>query len=165
MTCERCRRPMRARRSTAHAPYRYLESGLRGVDLIGVTISTCPACGEEVVSIPKLGQLHQAIAGALLTKPGALAGDEIRFLRKNAGIAASRFAELLGIDPAHLSRAEHGKRELGAPTERLARAVIAAAMKRADIPAILLAPAAKSKRARERLPMFVMRGDAWRQAA
>lgn len=166
MTCERCHLPLRARRSTAREPYRYLESGLRTVGLVGVAVHACPQCHEEAAEIPKVGQLHQAIAEALLTKPGPLAGDELRFLRKNAGIAAAQFAELLGIDPAHLSRAEHGKRGLGAPTERLARAVIAAAMKRANISEILLtARGAKDKRDREKPPVFVIRGNAWRQRA
>jgi transcriptional regulator with XRE-family HTH domain len=66
------------------------------------------------------------IAKALLFKEGLLVGEEIRFLRKNAGLSAKEFARLIQVDPAHLSRVENGKTEtLSAATDKLARAVAA----------------------------------------
>jgi DNA-binding transcriptional regulator YiaG len=163
---ERCRRSLRARRSTVREPYRYRESGLGSVGLVGVTVYACPQCHEEAAEIPRVGLLHQAIAEVLLTRRGPLAGDELRFLRKHAGIPAAQFAELLGIDPAHLSHAEHGKRGLGVPTERLVRAVIAAAMKRTNVSEMLLtAPGAAALRAREKPALFMIRGNVWRRQA
>jgi DNA-binding transcriptional regulator YiaG len=74
--------------------------------------------------ILRRGQLHNLIANDLLRRKGRLAGEEIRFLRRHAGLPSGRFAALLGIDPAHLSRVENGKvPTLGVPTDRLARLV------------------------------------------
>ena len=68
MTCQLCQRSLRARRSTVREPYRYRESGLRAVGLVGVTVHACPQCHEEAAEIPKVGLLYQAIAEVLLTK-------------------------------------------------------------------------------------------------
>ena len=133
MTCETCGATMKARAATKNRPHYYAIGGLPQFPLTeGVTVYTCPKCRAESVEIEAPGWLHQHITRALLTKPTPLTGDELRFLRKQAGFAAQRFAEMIGVDPAHLSRIENGKREgLGTTTERLARLIIAMAEERA----------------------------------
>lgn len=125
--CENCRLPMRMREATVEQPYAYDLSGLKNVALVGIQVWECTRCRAEMPVIPRVADLHRVIVESLIYKPTPLAGDEIRFLRKNAGFAAQKFAALLGIDPSHLSRVETGKtRRLGRPSDLLARAVVSA---------------------------------------
>jgi transcriptional regulator with XRE-family HTH domain len=117
---------MEAREATVERPYRYDLSGLNNVFLAGITIYECGRCDVKVPAIPKIAQLHGLIAKGLLLKDGLLVGDEVRFLRKNAGLAAKEFARLIQVDPAYLSRVENGKGGSFSPgTDKLARAVVA----------------------------------------
>jgi putative transcriptional regulator len=118
---------MVVRKTTADRPYRYDLSGLDNVLLVGVEVRECQRCRAQVPVIPKIGQLHRAIAKYLVFKNGLLTGREIRFLRKNAGLSNKKFAALLEIDESHLSRVENGKiGSLGAATDKLARAFVEA---------------------------------------
>ena len=129
MTCETCGAVMKERSVTKERPYYYAIGGLPQFPLTtDVRVSECTKCRAESVEIQAPGRLHRKIARALLAKPVPLTSNELRFLRKNAGFSAQRFAEMIGVDPAHLSRIENGKREsLGITTERLARAIVAMA--------------------------------------
>lgn len=69
-------------------------------------MSGCPA---EMPIIPRVCELHRVMADSLIGQPEPLSGDQIRFLRKSIGLAARKFAALLQVDPAHLSRVETGK--------------------------------------------------------
>ena len=122
--CEYCSAEMEAKTATIEKPYPYLLSGVKDVFLVGIMVLSCPACGSESPIIPKMADLHRAIEITLMQKKESLRGDEIRFLRKNAGFAAQDFAALLGITPSHLSRIENGKTsKLGSSADRLARIV------------------------------------------
>lgn len=124
MKCDICDAPMRERRATAKAPYYYVLGGLPHVGLVGITVYECPGHSISPV-IPRIGELHRVIAGTFVSKPGPLTGAELRFLRKNVGLSAQKFAALLVVDPAHLSRVENGKqRALGPSTDRLARLIV-----------------------------------------
>jgi transcriptional regulator with XRE-family HTH domain len=87
----------------------------------------------ESVVIPRVAALHQLITESLLRKPFLLSGSEIRFLRKEAGIASKNLAAKLNITPEHLSRVENGKNgkkkikkeTLGPQADKLIRAIIA----------------------------------------
>jgi transcriptional regulator with XRE-family HTH domain len=123
-TCESCGGNMQVARATSEKPYRYLISGVKDLFLVGIFVASCPACKQESPIIPRMAELHRVIATSLLQKKEFLRGDEIKFLRKNAGFAAQDFAALLGITPSHLSRIENGKtKQLGSPADRLARLV------------------------------------------
>ena len=99
------------------------------VFLIGVKVWTCAYCREESAVIPKIGQLSDVLAHALLEKSAPLTGEELRYLRKHAGFAAHEFAALLRIDPAYLSRVECRKvKHLSGIGETLARLLIRAAL-------------------------------------
>src|SRR5919108_1905434 len=128
MNCDVCKVPMKERRTTAQAPYLYALAGLPHVGLANITVYDCPSCKATVPVIPRVGELHRMITDMFIRKPEPLTGAELRFLRKNAGFSAQKFAALLVIDPSHLSRVENGKeKRLGPSTDRLARAIIVAA--------------------------------------
>ena len=99
----------------------------RGLDvvLMSVEVRRCPSCGEEEIVIPRIGQLHKVIAMAFARKPGRLQPAEIRFLRTYLGHSSSDFAELLGVDPATVSRWENTRKPqtMGRPYETLLRAL------------------------------------------
>jgi hypothetical protein len=96
--CELCGEVMVAKKATMAEPYRYQMSGLDNVFLASIDVRQCGKCGARVPVIPRIEQLHKAIARYLVFKKEMLSGKEIRFLRKNAGLAANQFAALLGLD-------------------------------------------------------------------
>ena len=65
--------------------HRYRESGLENVVLKGIDIFRCN-CGERIVSVPRVLELNALIGENLIRKDSPLAGNEIRFLRKNMGL-------------------------------------------------------------------------------
>lgn len=121
MNCTACGTQLIQRSSTAKAPYLYHASGLSNVFLSGITVHACPLCKTEAPIIPRVGELHRAIADILSRKTVPLAGSEIRFLRKNIGIAGKKLAAVLGITPETLSRVENGKQSLRPGLEHLVR--------------------------------------------
>ncbi|MBW1764937.1 MAG: type II toxin-antitoxin system MqsA family antitoxin [Deltaproteobacteria bacterium] len=87
--------------------YQYIESGLDNVYLVGIEIHKC-SCGEEIINLPAVAELHTLIALNLIKKKSSLNGNEIRFLRKNLGLTAKKLGEIIGIDNATISRWEKG---------------------------------------------------------
>jgi len=129
MRCDECQGTMAARVATEERPYLYTLSGLHGVGLVGITVWTCGTCGEQSPEVPRMGELHRLIARTLIQQPHLLRGDEVRFLRKQAGFAAGEFATLLGVDRTHLSRVENEHTPtLGETSDRLVRALVTIAM-------------------------------------
>lgn len=88
--------------------YRYLESGLDNVIIRNIEIFQC-SCGEHSAFIPKIMEIHKAIAKCLIEQTRPLSGREIRFLRKNMGMKALILARFLGVDKATVSRWENDK--------------------------------------------------------
>jgi putative zinc finger/helix-turn-helix YgiT family protein len=161
--CELCGTAMVTKKVTLAEPYRYQMSGLDNVFLTGIDVRQCGKCAAQVPVIPKIEQLHKAIAKYLVFKKELLRGKEIRFLRKNAGLAANRFAALLGLDASHLSRVENGKTgNLGAATDKLARAVSIAANDGEDVRGVLLNIA---DRIMEKKAVFGIKKDHWEKLA
>lgn len=125
--CEECGGRLTSRKATVAEPYLYELSGLKSVALVGIHVFRCSGCKVEGAAIPRVGELHRVIADALIHQSRPLAGDELRFLRKNAGFSAQKFSALLRVDPSTLSRVENGKRRtLGTQTDILARAIVVA---------------------------------------
>ena len=60
--------------------YRFEESALKNVVLLGVETARCPKCGNEDVFLPRVNKLMRALALAVINKPYRLQGDEVRFL-------------------------------------------------------------------------------------
>ena len=162
--CELCGSNMEVTKVTSAEPYRYVMSGLDNVFLVGVEVRRCIKCDVRVPIIPKIDGLHKAIAKYLINKQDLLNGKEIKFLRKNAGIAATQFAALLKIDSAHLSRVENGKTQnFGPTTDKLARAVAVAARDGKDVRKILLRIA--DQRIDEQRAVFSLEKDHWEKLA
>ena len=126
MLCDVCSSTLRVRVASLTNPYVYELSGLDDIRLSGVKIHRCRKCKTETPMIPRIAELHRVIARILLNKPGRLKGQEIRFLRKFAGKSSQQFAELVGVDPATLSRAECDKRAFGASADKLVRVIAGA---------------------------------------
>ncbi len=119
MECPSCKHIMENRRLNE---YQYLESGLDNVILEGIYTFKC-ACGESIVKIPVVDELHRLIGLRIIGKNFSLTGNEIRFLRKNMGMSAIKIATLMGVDNATVSRWEHGKQEVSKPHDRLLRLI------------------------------------------
>ena len=163
MKCDICKEKMIERKSNDNSPYLYTLSGLKYVGLVGIHIWKCPKCKRESPIIPRIGELHQVISRALIRKAGSLTGDEVKFLRKNAGLPAKEFAALLKIDPSYLSRFENGKtKELGAPTDKLVRAVVTASISSDFVQEVLLQHAEELIKVS---PIFRLEKNRWRPAA
>jgi hypothetical protein len=108
--------------ATKSRPYPYELSGLPDVRLAGIKVWRCPRCRAEAPVLPRVAELHRLIALTLVMRERLLRGAEVRFLRVQGGFAAKDFAKLIGVDAAHLSRVENGKRRsLGRASDRLAR--------------------------------------------
>jgi len=107
--------------------YHYLESGLINVWLQGIEILNCE-CGEKIISIPQILELHQLIAEFLLEQENQLSGREIRFLRKHMGLKAQDFARKLGVNKSTVSRWEHDKDRPSESIDRLIRLFYATQM-------------------------------------
>jgi transcriptional regulator with XRE-family HTH domain len=93
------------------------------VNVRGVEIVSCPACGAADPLIPNLKGLLRAVAAGVLETGRRLTGAEIRFLRKYNGLSAGEFAEKIGVDRHELSRYENGKRPVSESKDRLIRLV------------------------------------------
>ena len=103
--------------------YRFKESGLKNVFLVGINTIRCPHCKNIDPIIPNLNGLMQTLAAAVAGKPYRLCGDEIRYLRKYLRMNGEQFANLLAADKTSLSKWENDDDVPGERTDRLIRAV------------------------------------------
>lgn len=104
-------------------PHHYTESGLDNIYLEGIDVCECPSCGEEIVNIPAVPELHSLVGRHIVKKKSPLNGREVRFLRKNAGLTAKRLSTMIGIDAATISRWENGVQSLAPSNDRLIRLI------------------------------------------
>lgn len=121
MQCEECNVEMKVDTATRETPYQFDRCGLDNVFLVGIERHTCPECESVYPIIPRIQELHTAIASILIEKRTPLTGQEIRYLRRWIGVESQVFADLLGLRPEHLSKVENGRLPLGASAERLVR--------------------------------------------
>ncbi|MBW1954013.1 MAG: hypothetical protein JRI66_13205 [Deltaproteobacteria bacterium] len=112
---------------TVIGDYHYLESGLDNVWLCDIELFHCP-CGEEGPLIPRPIELHNLIGACLVSQKHPLSGREIRFLRKRLALTGIKFANLLGVDNATLSRWENDKEKPSSLADRCIRLLYAACM-------------------------------------
>ena len=85
--------------TSSREAYRYNESGLPNVILKDVEVRRCPNCGTQEVPLPRVEELHRAIAMALVHKPARFLGAEVRYLRKYMGWSGVDFASRMGVTP------------------------------------------------------------------
>lgn len=107
--------------------YKYDECGLTTVKLVNITIHECE-CGAMVPEIPAMAALHRKIAFALISKHSLLVGEEIRFLRKMAGLSGVELAGLLGVHKTNLSKWENDSRRITKKTDSTLRLLCFAGM-------------------------------------
>jgi len=117
--------------STAE-PYKYEESGLSYVTLVGIDVRTCPNCGERHPAIPRVMDLHQVIAHAIVGKPSRLGGPEVRFLRTYLGRSTEDFAAIMGVTREQVSRWENNHNPIGPQADRLLRLLAASTWPRRE---------------------------------
>ena len=122
---KKCRTCGEAELESKVETYRYSESGLPNVALVGVEVRRCSACGHHELVLPRVAELHRAIAHALILKRARLSGTEIRFLRKHLGWSGVDFAKHIGVDPSTVSAWENDKDLIGATSDRLLRMMVA----------------------------------------
>ena len=152
--CDVCSVRMVVGRATRTEPYQYRASGLSNVFLSGITVFTCPNCGGRAPVIPRIEELHAVITRILLDKAGLLTGEEIRFLRKNAGLSSKQFAESIRVTPAHLSRVENGRpgyKHFHRSTDQFARTVVKLLVDEQDAREFVLRQEEKARIARRRM--------------
>lgn len=169
MECRDCGEAvMKERKASKAQPYQYAESGLDNIFLIDVRVWRCPKCKEEVAEIPKIGKLNRLILKDLLEKPTRLTGKEIRFMRKEVGLPAKKFAALMRVTPFHLSRIENeATKQFGESTDTLARLWVLCTVQAGqkaimDYAANLMVAKAGTKRKK---PTFRLVKNEWKEAA
>ena len=121
MKCEECGGALSVERNAIR---RYEIGGLPHIELQGIEVTHCTKCGRESIAIPRIGQLHRAIAETLVTQRRMLAHLEIRFLRKHIGVSGNDFAQMMGVARETVSRWETGAQAMGAVADRLLRMLI-----------------------------------------
>lgn len=98
---------------------------LPGVVLRGVDVYRCPSCGDYEVAIPRIDELHELLARAILGKHTALVRQERRFLRNFIGWTEAELALRMGVSPEAVEAWERGCEEPAPVAERLLRMLAA----------------------------------------
>ena len=75
------------------------------------------------MSIPAMPELHSLIGLNLIKKKSLLNGQEIRFLRKNIGLTATKLSKIVGVDNATMSRWENNNQSIDKSHDRLIRLI------------------------------------------
>jgi DNA-binding transcriptional regulator YiaG len=125
MRCGRCS----AQTEAIQGNYKFSECGLPNVVLVNIGLIHCPACGNDDPVIPRYTYVMRLLTEAVVSKPYALRGEEIRFLRNRLRMTGDELAELLHIDRSNLSKWENNRERVGPQSDRLIRTV---AVARAD---------------------------------
>ena len=107
----------------ARGDYKFTDSGLKNVQLVGVDLIKCNECGNVDPILPGMTSLMQCLARAVISKPWKLAGEEIRYLRKYLGMTADAFGKHLGVDKTTVSKWENDHDPISDTSDRLVRAV------------------------------------------
>lgn len=159
MLCLNCDAEMKCEERTHH----YKECGLDNIFLEGIEVLTCEKCGEEEVGIPCISDLHRFIGKSLVLQKQPLSGKEVRFLRKHAGLAAKRFAEIIAVDKSTLSRWENENQPISPPNDRLIRMIYCAIMEipASEVKSIVEDEFADISNEKTEVPLLNLSIDAW----
>ena len=83
-----------------------------------------PELRDQEVPLPRVAELHRAIAMALVHKPARFLGAEVRYLRKYMGWSGVDFASRMGVNPETVSRWENEKEPISSTSDRLLRLIV-----------------------------------------
>jgi putative zinc finger/helix-turn-helix YgiT family protein len=122
--CYDCRGTMHGTRTYYH----YTECGLDCVTLENIIVYRCSACGAIVPEIPAIGELHRALVLSVVGKPHLLSGQEIKFLRKMAGLSSKELSSTLGVSASTVSRWENESRNISRNSDAALRMICFAGM-------------------------------------
>jgi DNA-binding transcriptional regulator YiaG len=116
-------------------PYHLRCVGLPNVYLLsGVTFKDDPDYGP-LVSFSDPANLHHAIGLHIATKPDAMTGDELRFLRKQMDMTQDALAQRLRVNVQTVANYEKGKTAKIGPSEQIVRVLYALHVLPHDMPA------------------------------
>jgi DNA-binding transcriptional regulator YiaG len=107
----------------------YTECGLSMVMLSDVTLHECAACGERVVALPRVDELHREVALGVIAKRPRLTPREARFLRSYLGWSSAECARYLVATTDAVARWEDvdAPEAMPAVAERLLRLMVSTA--------------------------------------
>lgn len=103
------------------ALYHYRECGLPNVYLAGIKVAHCEKCGERFPIISSILDLYDKIGEAVALKPRTLTGIEVKFLRKQLGMTATKWASYLKTDKTNVSRWENDRQPMSKQADALVR--------------------------------------------
>lgn len=86
-----------------------------------VTLRVDPSTGKELINIPDLVGLINAVVRARVKHSRKLNGQEIKFIRNALGVKGNAIASFLAMSPEHLSRCEAGTKVMSAISEKVFR--------------------------------------------
>lgn len=101
---------------------RYEICGLKDIWLVNGYVEVDTPYGRGVRYVDVVG-LHRAIAAAIVDKPGTLAAEELRCLRKELLLSQKALAALIGTTDQALARWERGLTMVPGSADRLVRAL------------------------------------------
>jgi len=111
-----------------------------------------------------MGELHKVIAKVLIKKEEPLRGEEVRYLRKNAGLNGAEFAALIGVSAEHLSRAENNNAGLSPAVDKMVRVYAEDSIGGGHFREVLREKARKMKRQKGAdRKIFGLGGNRWEQ--
>ena len=118
VACVMCGHTMTEKRENRQYPAKV------GAVLEDVLVRRCRSCGEEEVVIPRVEEVHAAVAGGIARQAAPLTHDQIRFLRTHLGYSSVDFAKELQVTPETVSRWEAAKLKMSGTTEKLVRLMV-----------------------------------------
>ncbi len=77
--------------------------------------------GDDIVTIPEIGNLHQVIAESIVCLPTKMSGRELRFLRTEMGLTQTQLADVLKVTLLTISRWERDEKGINDAAEMLVR--------------------------------------------
>jgi len=100
--------------------YHYKECGLDNVIIEGMD-SVVDHAGDETITIPAIGLLHNVIAEGIVMMPSKITGRELRFLRTEMGLTQEKLADVLKVTLLTISRWEREENPIKDTAEMLIR--------------------------------------------
>lgn len=100
--------------------YHYTECGLDNVYIQGLA-TEIDDDGDEIITIPAVPALHNAIALGIVSHNNSISGDELRFLRAEMGYTQSELAGLVHHDKQSIGRWERSEYDIKGSAEAIIR--------------------------------------------